>query len=347
VPGAEEARRISELDGVRGVAILSVIIAHSFSAPLLWAGVDLFFVLSGFLITGILIRRKESGKPYFSYFYARRARRIVLPYLLLLAVSSLLFGTAWTKYWYWFAFFATNIAGALHQYGHESLLPLWSLAVEEQFYLVWPLIVMVTRRRALLVVSLCILIAAPVLRGVATPWFHTYAPIYYLTPFRMDLLASGAILAWVYRWKRSFFSRVSFWPNATLVGAAVLLVSLALVDPGFRTSANTIKGNVSIYAFTNIMATSLVVIALQGGGMICQLLRNPILRYAGKISYSMYLIHQGAQLLAVRFFPGRVASFGVSLALTVLYATASWYGFERRLLAGRQTMIESDTPVAT
>jgi peptidoglycan/LPS O-acetylase OafA/YrhL len=345
VSAATETHRIAELDGVRGVAILSVIIAHAFGAPLLWAGVDLFFVLSGFLITGILIRRKEAGGTYFSYFYVRRARRILIPYLLLLAVSSLLFGTAWLKYWYWFAFFATNIGGALHQVGHESLVPLWSLAVEEQFYLVWPLIVMGVRRNALLGVSLFILIAAPILRAVATPWFDTHFPIYYLTPFRMDLLASGAIIAWIYRWKRPLLSRLSFWPQVVLVSVAALLVILAAIDPGFRTGANTVRGNVLIYASTNIMATSLVVIALTGFGTICRFLRNRVLRYVGKISYSMYLIHQTALLVAGTVFAARLASFGLALGLTVLYATATWYGFERRLLAGRRTKVETEIPV--
>src|SRR5215831_12900268 len=144
--------RIPELDGVRCVAILSVVVFHAFNAPLLWAGVDMFFVLSGFLITGILIRRKESGQSYFSYFYSRRARRILLPYTLLLVVSSIFISTAWMKHWYWFTFFATNIASALDQVG-EELGPLWSLAVEEQFYLVWPIIVLLASPRALLRIS--------------------------------------------------------------------------------------------------------------------------------------------------------------------------------------------------
>jgi peptidoglycan/LPS O-acetylase OafA/YrhL len=333
---ASEPNRIAELDGIRGVAILSVILAHAFSIPLLWAGVDLFFVLSGFLITDILIRRKESGGSYFGYFYARRARRIIAPYLLLLAASSLLFGLAWTRYWYWFAFFAANVAGALNQVGHRSLVPLWSLAVEEQFYLLWPLIVYATGRKALLRISLAIVIAAPVMRAVATPSFSTHFPVYYLTPFRMDLLASGAILAWVQHWNRDLFSGLSYWPRFALAGAVALLTALALIDPGFRTGANTVRGNVLIYTLTNLLATSLVVTALIGTGIICRILRNPVIRYVGTISYSMYLIHQSALILAESVAPGRVISFCLGLAITILYATVSWYGMERRLLKKRR-----------
>jgi peptidoglycan/LPS O-acetylase OafA/YrhL len=314
-PAIAEARRIAELDGVRGIAILAVIIHHEFDAPLLWGGVDIFFVLSGFLITGILIRQKESGGPYFSYFYARRVRRLLVPYLLLLVVSSLLFGTAWMKHWYWFAFFAANIGTLLDQMGHVSLNPLWSLAVEEQFYFVWPIVVMGVRRNALLIVSLIILIATPILRGVATPWFDTRFPIYYLTPFRMDLLASGAILAWLHRWNRPWLDRLSYWPQVALFVIPGLVVFLSVIDPGFRTGANTVRGNVLIYEFMNMMATSLVVTALLGRGLICRFLRNPILRYIGTISYSMYLIHKTALLLAARVVPGRAATFTLGLAI--------------------------------
>jgi len=347
VSAVGESKRIAELDGVRGIAILSVIIAHTFGVPLLWAGVDLFFVLSGFLITGILIRRKELGGSFFPYFYSRRARRILIPYLVLLTVSSLLFGTAWMKHWYWFAFFATNIGGALNQVGHQSLVPLWSLAVEEQFYLIWPLIVLCVRRKALLGICLVLLVAAPALRGVATPLFNTHFPIYYLTPFRMDLLASGAILAWIRRWDRPLLSRLSYWPQAVLVGVAAFLVVLGVIDPGFRTGANTVRGNVLIYTGTDLIATSLVTIAVIGRGAICHFLRNAVLRYIGRISYSMYLIHETALILAGRVFHVRAASFALALALTVLYATVSWYGFERRLLAVRGiTPTQTPSPVA-
>ncbi|MGI8959020.1 MAG: acyltransferase family protein, partial [Bryobacteraceae bacterium] len=88
------SKRILELDGLRAFAILSVFVYHVWAVPLFWMGVDIFFVLSGFLITGILLERKL--KPgYFRGFYTRRARRILAPYYLLLVLSSVLFGTVW------------------------------------------------------------------------------------------------------------------------------------------------------------------------------------------------------------------------------------------------------------
>ncbi|WP_051978746.1 acyltransferase family protein [Edaphobacter aggregans] len=93
--------RISQLDGVRTIAILTVVLNHAFSIKLLWIGVDLFFILSGFLITGILLKHKKYplGR-YFKGFYSRRVRRILPPYALLMIVTTILFGTAWMKHAY-------------------------------------------------------------------------------------------------------------------------------------------------------------------------------------------------------------------------------------------------------
>ena len=90
------AKRIEQLDGIRTVAIAAVFIHHTLHVKLLWMGVDLFFILSGFLITGILIGNKsQSIGRYFGHFYERRARRILPPYALLLVVTSVIFGLAW------------------------------------------------------------------------------------------------------------------------------------------------------------------------------------------------------------------------------------------------------------
>lgn len=331
----QQTNRIAELDGLRGLAIAAVLLHHGFEAPLLWAGVDLFFVLSGFLITSILIRRKEAGGSYWGYFYWRRAKRILVPYALLLAVSSVLLGTAWTEHWQWFAFFAVNVGAALRKVTEPALLPLWSLAVEEQFYLVWPFVVLFAPRRRLLAISIGLWIAAPVLRAVVTPYLDSHYPIHYLTPFRMDLLAGGAILAWVYRWRPELLSRLSTGSWATLAGSAGALLGLMVLVPGFRTTANTVASNVLIYGLTNLIAISLMLIALGRHGRARAWLRCPALGRLGRISYSVYLIHQIALWAAGQVFDVRLAVFALGMVLTIAYAEASWRWIERPLLEAK------------
>ncbi len=94
------AARISQLDGLRAFAVLAVFGSHAFNIRMLWIGVDLFFVLSGFLITGVLLDLKHVDiKRYFWHFYGRRARRILPPYVMLLAVTSVVFGLKWVHHW--------------------------------------------------------------------------------------------------------------------------------------------------------------------------------------------------------------------------------------------------------
>jgi peptidoglycan/LPS O-acetylase OafA/YrhL len=288
-PSPSHSRRILQLDGLRAIAVLAVFAQHALKAPL-WMGVDLFFVLSGFLITGILLDRKARGQSYFGYFYARRARRILPPYLLLMVVSSLLFGFGWAKHWEWYAFFATNIGDALGQSGHDSLNVLWSLAVEEQFYIVWPFVILLLPERALAWVAAALIVAVPVLRAVATPWFDSFWPIYYLTPFRMDLLAAGALLAVAVR--RNPNALQPFRPLAMLgfFAALAVLAWLHIHYPRFR-AENTPLSNAALYSVSLVLCTSVVVIALQSQGIVKRLLCNPVLVYIGTISYTIYLTH--------------------------------------------------------
>jgi peptidoglycan/LPS O-acetylase OafA/YrhL len=137
------------LDGVRALAITAVFLHHAFKIRLLWMGVDLFFILSGFLITGILLQHKTQpiGR-YFAEFYNRRVRRILPPYLLLLIVTTILFGVAWMRYAYLYVMLM-NVIRALSLERPVSLEVLWSLAVEEQFYLLWPFAVYLLSEAAL------------------------------------------------------------------------------------------------------------------------------------------------------------------------------------------------------
>ena len=148
----------------------------------------------------------------------------------------------------------------------------------------------------------------------------------------MDLLAGGAILAWVYRWKPELLSRLSMGPWVTLAASGGALLALVALVPGFRTTAHTVGSNVLIYCLTNLIATSLMLMALGGEERPRAWLRNPALVYLGRISYSVYLIHQTALWAANQVVEARLAVFALAMALTLAYAEASWRWIERPLL---------------
>jgi peptidoglycan/LPS O-acetylase OafA/YrhL len=327
-----QPERIVQLDGVRGVAVLAVFLHHALGISL-WMGVDLFFVLSGFLITGILLERKRRKQPFFSYFYTRRARRILPPYILLLVLSSLLFGVGWLSHWWWYAFFATNIGNALGETGNPGLGVLWSLAIEEQFYLVWPIIVFLVSERTLAFVAGIGVVVAPILRGAATPLFDSFWPIYFLTPFRMDLLCAGALLAVLVRRRPGLPERLTVAAWAALAATVATLLWLHMHYPLLRDS-NRPLSNAALYTLTLVMSTSTIVLALKQRGIVTRLLSNPFLVYIGTISYTIYLVHVSFIGLAWRMNLGRYPSAIAALAITLAYASLSWFLIEKRLTSG-------------
>jgi peptidoglycan/LPS O-acetylase OafA/YrhL len=240
--------RVPALDGVRGIAAIAVVTAHcvfvthsdvSAVADRIFTttvriigpfGVDLFFVLSGYLITAILDRTRESTRPYF-FFYARRFFRIVpLYFVYLIVVPAVLpapgmSGTASSRIWEWL--FLTNFAMAtvpLEQMG-AMFSHLWSLAIEEQFYIVWPIVILATpasrlaRVCALLIVFSFVARTILVAMGMAT---HGWL----LMPSRLDGLAAGSLVALLQRRDPAMLSR---WAKTLTIPAAVSAAFLVTV----------------------------------------------------------------------------------------------------------------------
>lgn len=288
-------------------------------------GVDLFFVLSGFLITGVLLDIKD--KPlgdFFAHFYARRVRRILVPYLIFLLVASLFLGISWMKHWYLYILL-TNFLQPLGIPHPDQFDPLWSLAVEEQFYLLWPFAVYFLNTRQLRKLCIFLVLLAPVLRGVFH--FTRHWPIYELTPFRMDLLAIGGLLCLEWRERPE---RIEKWGAKiglplSLIGLIGLLI---LGHFGYSTYGNTRTGNVLIYELCLMVVFGIMIYALGGGG---PWLKNSVLVYIGRISYSMYLIHILILSLILPHIHG-IAGAGVAFCLTVVYAAVSWHLIESKLL---------------
>lgn len=285
---------LPQFDGMRAIAILAVMLLHA--APYTeklhhldrvfrfgWAGVDLFFVLSGFLITGILLDSK--GKPhYFRNFYARRALRIWPIYYVLLFVTFVIVPFMFTtpdligamQKWPIYASYLQNVL--FRDLGYNPLAHTWSLAVEEQFYMLWPLVIFILPRK-ILRSALVVMLFAPLalrLTGNALSWGWHFAAAF---PFcRFDSIAMGAAVAlWVRSPSCSWFRLKAGGIMAVLAGLAGSIISLAVE-----------KEMAFTYSFLALMFVGCLMLSLPYD---FALLRLGALRYIGKISYGLYLYH--------------------------------------------------------
>jgi peptidoglycan/LPS O-acetylase OafA/YrhL len=301
------ARRIPELDGIRALAALWVVLHHAFyawptpdaalerwpSALMFvlsrgWLGVDLFFVLSGLLITGILLDSRERPS-YWSHFYARRALRILPIYLVVLVVC-------WFAYAGFDAYFGLSL-GMLANFARyfDAAIPhgpgvFWSLAVEEQFYFVWPLVVWLLTRRGVGNLALALVVGTPVLRGAAVAYgLDVEREVYFYSWFRFDGLALGALLA---IWMRSGppTPRRSAGLVAALVGVAVIVTIVGW--PFGLMQTKTLVSSALRHTQMQLMfgAGIVAAIAMRGSAWTA-FLRSPFARTTSAYSYCLYLVH--------------------------------------------------------
>lgn len=307
---------------------------HAFGLPFLWSGVDLFFVLSGFLITNILLRDSQrlSFGQMLRQFYIRRAQRILPAYLFCLALIALLSHVQWSRIWPFYAFFLQNIPDAFHLIPFGALVPLWSLAVEQHFYLVWPLVVFFLPRRYLAPTMVVLLLAVPILRWFCTPLFADPDPIYALTPFRIDTIAAGALAAlWLSRADPK--QAIRFGQAAMLCG----VTGLALLKgrPWFVRSANSPQFNCFAYSLNILLLGGFFIwVVLLEKGWLFRILSWRPLRELGRISYSFYLLH----LLVLQEVLRKLHGWSVPLVafcITALLATLSWKLIEEPVLSLR------------
>jgi peptidoglycan/LPS O-acetylase OafA/YrhL len=324
-----QMKRIARLDGVRALAFLTIFVHHGFNIPHLWAGVDIFFVLSGFLITSILMqgRGKEGA---WSHFYERRALRILPPYLVFLLLATFFLHLHWGKNAIWYALFAMNIAEVFNL-GVPGLGILWSLAVEEQFYLFWPIVALRFSPRIVLRFAIALIILAPILRGIATPFLHEHSAIYYLMPFRMDLLASGAVLSvlWLEPGALAAWRR---WGLVLMGGGLLLLVVCVRVFHDFHAEGNTILFNVLGYSLICCVATGLLAFTLGAEtGWWMRLMTWKPVRWIGLVSYTSYLIHAGVLALN-KPSSSEVVNVALAFVFVIAYASLSWHLLEKPIL---------------
>ncbi len=324
-------RRISQLDGLRAFAFLLVFLRHAIKFPLGWVGVDVFFVLSGYLITRNLIQLRETTPPLrsFGVFYFRRVLRIIPPYYLAL-VAMLIAQPISGADAGWYFGFISNFHDAFVGQIRGVYAPMWSIAVEEQFYLIWPCVVMFVPVRKLPYVFVAVIAIAPVVRYLMTP--YGFDAIYTLMPARMDLLATGALFALIEQRRPTFFTanRVRF----VLLGIAACAVfaAISLSDKTFRTNLALPLFNVVGFGLTACFAVSVFGYARSlDSGPVYQLLMTPILQYVGMISYMCYLSHVIVLKIVGHAHLGVPITAVVGLIGTIAFATMSWYLVEKPL----------------
>jgi peptidoglycan/LPS O-acetylase OafA/YrhL len=357
---------IPALDGVRGLAIL-LVLAHNLDTldshgPALeravdlvanfgWVGVQLFFVLSGFLITGILLDTQRAPR-YYRAFWGRRILRIFPLYygflvLCLVVVPRLglapdrLLADAEHRIWLWT--YLINWSEPLGA-GVAAFPHFWSLAVEEQFYLVWPFVVRRATPRRLVQVSVALVAIAIAARlGLLVAGSGEAGP-YMFTVCRMDALALGGAVAALLRIPagRAWLERRRSWIAA--VAGALFAIGL-VATRGYPRAGELDQG----FGYTILALVFAVIVLLavldheRGRGWVGAVFRTPLLRSFGKYSYAIYLFHQplnqmiGLPLLHQRAPAGGLAVGGGYLlavaAVSYALAVASYHGYERHFLA--------------
>jgi peptidoglycan/LPS O-acetylase OafA/YrhL len=332
---------LPELDGLRGLAILAVVLYHChprlegtwlyYASLWGWAGVILFFVMSGFLITCILLGTRDNPH-YFHQFHARRALRVWPVYLLVLAVVYLnadwfVGGPVWhaikTAPWLAYIFCVQNL---FHLTLPPALGPSWALAIEEQYYFVWAPVVRWLRRPWMLaVVLVAALVASPMLR---------HANLHWMTPtntlIHLDGIALGSLLA------------LAFY-TVKLGRRTWLMIGLSAFVLGI-TAAATVAGGTSLLDSALAMGfAGAMVAAIASTGArnpINAILRRGPLPFYGRISYGLYMTHISVFIYFGWFdramdrygIAGNLAVVGFRLVMCTLVATALWYGFESQIL---------------
>ncbi len=294
---------IAELDGIRALAIWLVLAAHLLfqppvtpaarafiPAPLAtilthgWLGVDLFFVLSGFLITGILLRTKGLGRgAYFRGFYLRRTLRILPLYFVILIVLYVAYRGHYGSYFALCAVLSANLATLARIPIPDAGGPFWSLGVEEQFYLFWPWIVLWLDARRLVIAALVIIVAEPFLRMFANE------SELQLTWYRLDGLAMGSLLAaWFAFWDGDARSA-----RALAIGLAAVAIGISVVGQPFGINhEGPASTSFRITQAVCVFGALLVVAVAFRGHPALGILRSPAAVTTAALSYCIYLVHR-------------------------------------------------------
>jgi len=342
---------------LRGIAILLVICYHNFGFAQYfffgWLGVDLFFVLSGFLITDILL--KTVNKPgYFKNFYAKRVLRIFPLYYLSLIIFLLLLPlikgfpldfSFYIDHQWWFWTYLQNWFLIFHNVGNTTtaIQHYWSLAVEEQFYIVWPFVIFLIRKPTFLLAIAGALLLAVICTRLYM-WTIQIKDLNYFglyTYTRIDGICIGSMLA-ILQFMRSPFIKKYF------TGLVLLLAAMNFIFYFINKEFQFTYPYLAIVGYTTFAMLFAIIVheAIQGENKIINFLLNiKPLRFFGKISYGLYVFHWPVYLILYSWVEGKVKTITnlsesnlvivVSVLLTligILISIISFYTFESYFL---------------
>jgi peptidoglycan/LPS O-acetylase OafA/YrhL len=380
-----KSSRIPELGGIRGVAIAAVLALHFITDSsggdfgsflhrfksafrLGWSGVDLFFVLSGFLIGSILLASRNSN-TYYSTFYIRRSLRILPIYLVWLllyvfvAITTSHVGifpnekwAIWAKLPYYVPFLQTFVTWPILSLGHYWLSPMWSLAIEEHFYLAVAPTVRHLSTKALAIISMIVIVASPFLRLLA--WHRWGAWSYFVVVFRADALMVGVLLAIIWR---DDTMRFKVKAHKRLVHLACLLLALPIPILIKWFPATDARYSSITYSYLAIFFFMVVLsLLVDTETWFAKVARHGSLVELGRISYCVYIVNLGllglCHSLILHQLPSIADAPGIGVTLPSLIATLavaklSMKYFESRMLtlgktiSPSQPLRETESPV--
>jgi peptidoglycan/LPS O-acetylase OafA/YrhL len=353
------------LDGLRGVAIILVLCRHNLNFipyfELGWIGVDLFFVLSGFLITDILLRTKES-KNFLSNFYIRRILRIFPLYygvLLLFFLIAPSLQALQVQYHYYQSnqamswFHLQNWLYIFHQKPGDYLLlnHFWSLSMEEQFYLVWPFIILAVKDSRWVARIACIILAACIIGRFAS-WLYYgngYTNFHFQWMTRFDGLCVGSLIA---TWRLSSYEQA----KKKLLTMAFVLLGTHLIAWVFAKTIFTSFPHFQFFGYSSIAAIFgiIVYVAVEKRTAWSKaLIENPVLKYMGKISYGLYVYHWLILVLLKIYGRDTLLSYGYTyhssnvilsvagLVIAIMLSIASYHLLEKKILAMKDVITEA------
>ena len=348
------------LDGLRGIASILVLIYHIswmwrkitakyyfkldyFIAQIGWTGVNLFFIVSGLLITNILLNTKNKNN-YFKNFYMRRVLRIIPLYFLILFIFNFLYNEF--SHLFFHLFFISNfllVDSSIVNSGFAAVS--WSLSIEEQFYIFWPMIIRTVSSNKLYIYCILIIGVATTIKSMSFLGNLPYHFLYYSTVTRLDGLALGSLLALIIRFRTS--RRMDFYCALFVLSLSLsLIIFIYLKLGGFYVKINPtlIMGLGDI--LVNLFYASFIYITIfWNKGYLRKILTCRLLSISGKHSYAIYLIHPVVLSLVDNFLKFKIIKMAhwnfllteisfhlLVIIITFIVAKILWVSFEAPFL---------------